>query len=217
MTTTETLIAWHGNPELKDATIAEMRGHREAERLLQNHGYWKGGKGCAVGCLTKTEGGEHRKYEDLFGVPEHLAHLEDVVFEGLPKDDALAWPERFLASIPVGADLSMVWPRFALWMLADESSPMWRASREDDRVAAAVDGVADLYREWVDVGVRPETDRWDAAARAAWDAAASARASARAAARAAARVCAWRTVADKLIELLESAPLPQPTPGRGSR
>jgi len=37
------------------------------------------------------------------GIPPMLARLEDAICENLPRDDAMAWPERFLAAARPGA------------------------------------------------------------------------------------------------------------------
>ena len=104
------LIAWHNDPKLKRDTLAKMRAHRDADELVQNYGYWEDGKGCAVGCLVESD--KHADYEPLFGIPEALAHLEDMIFEGLSVEDAQTWPERFLNAIEPGADLSFVGWKF---------------------------------------------------------------------------------------------------------
>src|SRR5437868_1595752 len=105
---TEPMLAYHNEPQLKDCLIRTMRQHRELDRLIQRT-YWSDGKGCAVGCLLKDPDGAHIRYEAEFGIPVQLAHLEDGLFEALPQEDAVLWPERFLAAIPVGADLSLIW------------------------------------------------------------------------------------------------------------
>jgi len=229
---TNTMRAYHNDPALKARLLAEMAGHREADRLVQGvyfeqtNGDWKG---CAVGCLLQDPDGGHARYETEFGLPRVLAHLEDGIFEALPKDEAQSWPERFLAAIPVGADLSLVWPRFAVWLLADLEHGVRQFA--DARGQGAINGVVEVYRQTI-AGNTP-TGAAEAAARAAEAAAeATARAAARAAeaaARAAeaaawatARAAAWaagaaarvaagpaearRLQADKLIALLERAP-----------
>lgn len=39
--------AYHSEPALKEATLAQMRAHREADQLVQGR-YWDEEKGCAV-------------------------------------------------------------------------------------------------------------------------------------------------------------------------
>ena len=169
------LRAYHGEPALRGSVLAEMAGHRRADRLVQGYGYWEDGKGCAVGCLIKS--GNHEEYEERFGIPEALAHLEDKIFERLPRDDARLWPERFLGAIKPGADLSKVRWRFLAWLLTDETV---NPGISDDLVKDAVRAVADLCVRTA-LGEMPSDDEW-----------------------AAARSAAWKRMADKLIELLEA-------------
>ncbi len=114
--------AYHNDPALKIHCLELMADHRSADRLVQSHGYWGDGRGCAVGCLLHSLGGspsDHLDYERLVGVPEILAVLEDSIFESLPVEDAQEWPERFLDAIPVGADLSRVSWQFLDWVLGE--------------------------------------------------------------------------------------------------
>lgn len=159
-----------------------MRAHREADRLIKGFG-WKEGKGCAVGCTLEAY--DHSRYPTELGIPTKIAHLEDEIFEGLPKDKAMAWPERFLSTIKPGADLSLVWPRFAIWLLADPKDGVIRFA--DEKGKKAIAQVVDLHRQLV-AGKKPSNAARSAARDAAWAA-------------------AYRRQADKLIELLEQAPV----------
>ena len=109
------MLAYHNKPELKQSVLAEMAMHRKADRLIQGYGYWENDKGCAVGCLIKS--GNHAEYETKFGIPEMLAGLEDIIFEGLPEKESKEWPERFLKAIHTGSDLSRVGYQFMYWNL----------------------------------------------------------------------------------------------------
>src|SRR5689334_5016631 len=91
--------AYHGEQSVKDKYIGRIREHRKAEQLVQGFGYWcrvsEGEmRGCAVGCTVHS--GNHAAYETELGIPRVIAQLEDGIFEGLPKAEAQAWPERFL-------------------------------------------------------------------------------------------------------------------------
>ena len=101
---------------MKETYLNRVRAHRAADQIVKGQ-YWEGGKGCAVGCTI--HGSEHSRYEDELGVPRILARLEDIIFERLPNAVAMEWPARFLEASPVGAELSMVSPRFAVWLLGD--------------------------------------------------------------------------------------------------
>jgi hypothetical protein len=214
--------AFLGKPDVKEFYIARVRAHREADQLI--HGiYWEHGKGCAVGCTVHS--GDHSAYERGLGIPRLLARLEDGIFEALPNGDASLWPERFLSAIEVGADLSMVWPRFAVWMLAD---PTWgvlqfarsaRSKKAIQDVAAAYRSVAEGHSEAPDWrALRAAAADYAAAAAYAADYAAAYAAAyaadyaadyaaAYAADYAAAARDKWRVAqAGQLLELLAAAP-----------
>ncbi len=184
------MLAYHDKPELKNSVLAEMAGHREADRLVKGR-YWEEGKGCAVGCLIKS--GDHIEYESRFGIPKELAQLEDQIFEGLTNGKSQEWPERFLGAINPGADLSKVWNNFAVWLLIDPEVGVIRYADERGRVA--IKRVADLHKR-ASKGVKVRQSSWDAAGDAAWDAAGAAAGAAAGdaawdAARAAAGAAAW--------------------------
>lgn len=209
--------AFHGDQAVKDKYLERIRQHRAADEIIQGTG-WDGRKGCAVGCTFERY--DHNRGPIEIGVPAELMHLEDAIFEGLPVELAKDWPEQFLASIPVGADLSMVWPRLSLWILSDPANGVLRFA--NNTVRPAIEEVTSLYREWCETGVKPDLDRFDKAR------AGAARGAARAAARGAARGAAgeagwaareaarearearedsyWLALRDEMLTLLASAP-----------
>lgn len=158
---------------IKTKYLERLRTHRELDHLTQGVGWENNGetRGCAVGCTLEAY--DHARYPIELGIPEDLARLQDAIFEGLPRADALAWPEQFLGTIREGADLSLVWPRFALWLLAAADSPM-RAGASHEFVRDAVAGVAALYRQWVATGTRPTASEAESAAESAEERAAGA-------------------------------------------
>ena len=224
-----TMLAFHNDRAIKAKYLKRVRAHAKADRLIQGTG-WENGRGCAIGCTLEVY--DHARYPIELGIPVELARLEDVIFERLAKKDAMAWPAAVLKSIPVGADLSLVWPRFALWML--RGLPAKSLQRPD--VKSAVDGVTALYERWI-AGAKPSVEEWHkarsaaaayaayaayaasaayAAAYAAYAAAyaayadadaAAPDAAAYAAADAAARRSFWRSAADQLLALLKAAPV----------
>jgi hypothetical protein len=155
------LIAFHGSQDIKDKYIVRVRSHRAADELVQGTG-WENGKGCAVGCTLESY--EHDRYPIELGIPLHLAYLEDRLFELQTPEDAQRWPERFLSAIRPGADLSKVWSQWAVWMLVDPDHGVIRHAKTD-ATRAAIDRVAQLWR---DGGT---ADEFRAARRAAADAA----------------------------------------------
>ncbi len=210
MTTTATkpLISYHGKPAIKRKYLARVRAHRKADDFLQGQGSYDG-KGCAVACTMHKY--DHALYETEIGVPIELARLEDSIFEGLSKADCKAWPVRFIAAIPVGKDLSLVWPKFAVWLLIDETDGVLQFAKGYDDCESAIKRVADLYQQKIDgqdVTRAADSAAYSAAASAADSAAdsAAARAAYRAAARAAdsAREKFWIRCANKLESLLKN-------------
>src|SRR5690606_24821808 len=125
--------------------------------------YWRNGNGCALGCSWQKATAEGCHAMALrHGIPVELSALEDAIFEGIATgggDEHTHWPGQFVTAIREGSDLSMVWPRFALWLLSDEDSPMYEAA-QGERVKGAVAGVADLYRRWVESGTKPPMEEW---------------------------------------------------------
>lgn len=110
-TSTPKLLAYHGDPAIKERYLARVRAHRAADDIIRGtygsaNGSASGWRGCAVGCTIHGE--DHAAYELELGIPEALAHLEDTLFERMPEERAPDWPLEFLESIPVGADLSLV-------------------------------------------------------------------------------------------------------------
>jgi hypothetical protein len=152
------LIAYHNDPAEKVAILAQLAAHRAADELVKGI-YWQDGKGCAVGCTI--HGNDHSEYERRWNIAKILARLEDRIFEGLPNGIAKEWPERFMGAIAPGADLTMVWPRFAHWMMTEEVPPRTKNKRSLASLAA----VGALYREWID-GAKPAARRWDSERRA---------------------------------------------------
>lgn len=212
------MLAYHGDAVLKDKLVAKIFAHRQADEIAQGAYVKKNGRTtyCAVGCLLEDPEGGHRRYESEFGIPAQLAHLEDSIFEALPEEAAKLWPERFMGAIPVGADLSKVWPNLAVWLMVDEKWGLVNTTEAEDvkavceRIAdaytriAAGDAISDLEAEEITNAARAAWAAWDAwATNAAW-AARAARA-----ARDAwdARAAFVEASADKLVELLAEAPI----------
>jgi hypothetical protein len=222
----KTMVAFHGDPAIKERYLSRVRGHREADEIVQWYGYWHGGRGCAIGCTLHSD--DHAAYETELGIPRAIAQLEDGIFEGLEVGLARQWPERFLAAITPGADLSRVLPQFFVWLLVDPTDGVLRFAKTD-KARAAIQAVANLYGrkltgevissdEWrkaaweveAPAAAAPAAAAWAAwaEAAAAWEVEAPAAAAAWAAAEAVepvSRELASAKQADKLVGLLEAA------------
>lgn len=217
------MLAYHNDPKIKSKYLHRVRAHRKADEIVQSYGYWKNGRGCAVGCTI--HGDTHKSYETELGIPEELAFLEDHFFENMKSAEAKEWPARFLKSIRPGANLSRVYDFWSAWNLEDpkdgvitlvsdkfpdiqriirETAQDCRDGRrvhEDKRAEAAEAARAARAAEAAGAA-------WAArAARAAWAAEAARAAGAAEAAWAAeaAGAAYYDRASNKLIELLEAA------------
>ena len=111
------MLSYHSDPALKARYLARVEGHADADEIIKGR-YWEAGKGCAVGCTI--HGDSHLDFEHELGIPQVLAWLEDVIFEGLPNRLAKTWPERFLSSIAPGKELSGISWQLLLWLLTED-------------------------------------------------------------------------------------------------
>src|ERR1700729_287428 len=110
------MLSYHSDPAVKSRYLARVEGHAAADEIIKGR-YWEAGKGCAVGCTV--HGNSHDDFERELGIPQVLAWLEDVIFEGLPNRLAKSWPERFLSAIEPGSDLSRVAWQLLHWLLTE--------------------------------------------------------------------------------------------------
>ena len=216
----ERMISFHGKQEIKDFYLNRVHQHVVNDELI--HGvYWEDGKGCGIGCTVHS--GSHAAYEKELGIPRILARLEDGIFESLSNGRSKLWPEQFLSAIEVGQDLSLVWPRFAVWLLTDKWHGVLQYAKTQ-KSKIAIQNVADAYKSIVE-GQKKEIDWYklrsaDAAAAYAAAYADAAAAYAAAYAAAAADAAAYAAAADarfskrqehreaqanKLLELLRAA------------
>jgi hypothetical protein len=227
------LIAFHNDSAIKDRYLLRVKAHQAADEIVQSYGYWKNGRGCAVGCTLHSD--EHAAYETELGIPRIIAYLQDRIFEGLEVNEARKFPAEFLEAIRPGADLSNVWYNFAHWLLIDPADGVIKYAVKDSE-RDAIKGVAALFErslrqqevaqsEWQKAKNAADAAAYDAAAyaadaaaayaadaaayaayAAAYDAAAyAADAAAYAAARGAARQQYFLKMKVKLIELLKVA------------
>ena len=201
---------------LKKHYLGRVRAHQKADQIVQSYGYWRNGRGCAVGCTLHS--GRHSQYPIEMGIPEELAYLEDHFFERLPVADAKKWPALFLSSIKTGADLSRVYDLWSAWNLIDPVDGVITQVRDAYPAVQRFvreTGEACLAGERINAARAAEAAEAAGAAGAAMAAeAAWAARAARAAEAAEAAEAAWaawaayyKRASDKLIELLKAAPM----------
>ena len=91
--------------------LQQVIQHRKADEIVKGK-YWENGKGCCIGCIAETDEKPHKVAAKMLGIPLELAYLADDIFEMLPNGDAKLFPEKFVKSISVGADFSLVGFKF---------------------------------------------------------------------------------------------------------
>jgi hypothetical protein len=141
------LRAFHNDAKIKEKYLSRVRAHKAADEIIHGtYGEQVGMtyKGCAVGCTIHS--GTHAAYEAELGIPQILARLEDGIFEGLNSPRDKEWPEQFLESVPVGVDLSNIWPQFAIWILIDEQWGVLQFAKKD-KTKESIKAVAKFYQE----------------------------------------------------------------------
>jgi hypothetical protein len=151
--------AFHGDKKIKDKYLARVLAHAKADEIIKGK-YWENGKGCAVGCTI--HGNDHGAYERELGIQRVIARLEDGIFEGLPNERAMKFPQEFLEAVPVGADLSMVFYRFMHWLLIDPEDGVIRLAKMD-RTKESIQKTAALFDRRIK-GEEISDKDWDAAA-----------------------------------------------------
>lgn len=219
------MLAYHNDPAIKQKFVDRVTAHRKADQVVQGIG-WDGEthSGCCIGCMFDKY--NHSLAPTEIGYPEPLARLADAIHEGLPKSVCLpddkrqpAWIERFTEAAKPGADLSLVWPRFAVWILTDEQHGVRRFTKGFSDCEAAIDRVGALWQRVIAgaavESLKADFSAADAAADAAYaaadaadaaDAAYTAYTAADAADAAyAAKLKFWIASADKLESLIKAA------------
>ena len=149
-----------GNKQKEDI-LKQLQEHYDADEIIKGQ-YWENGKGCAEGCTIHSC--DHQMYETQLGIHATLAHLEDVIFEGLPNKLAKNWPIDFVSSINVGADLSLVFAKLYVRIATDQEHGFHKYTNDK-----RVHHVADLYQRMID-GNTVSSKKWDDAGDAARDA-----------------------------------------------
>ena len=179
----ETLTAFHGLKSLKIEIADCIEAHRQADEIVKGK-TGQGGKGCAVWCAFDKY--DHKAYETKLGIPEWLALLEDHLFEGMPNEQAMTWPGRFIDAIPVGAkNWGDLYHDFMYYLMVDPLHGVIKNAGTEYGVKEAVERVAQLH-----AAREKNSEKWDQARSAAESAAMSARSAARSA-ESAAESAAW--------------------------
>jgi hypothetical protein len=182
-------VAFHNDKNIKNKYYNRVLAHQKADEIIQGIG-WENGRGCAVGCTLESY--DHKQYEVELGIPEWLARLEDILFEGMIKKDALVWPAKFLKAINVGADLNKIKTSFIIFILKENLKTLdsLKFDKKFDKVIKAIDLTKAATKQMIKAQNSRDLEKISEAERAAESAAESAWSVAESAARSAAR-SAW--------------------------
>jgi hypothetical protein len=135
-------VAFHGDPARKAFYLERLRSHVSKDEVVQGVAEWNGREGGVIGCTVHSN--DRSRYEADLGIPTEIASLEEIIFQQLPEEEARRFSLDFLQAVPVGADLSFVWPAIARWLLIDPQRGIIRFA-ETPETRAAILLVADLY------------------------------------------------------------------------
>jgi len=114
------MLAYHNNPKLKQDILEQL--YTPDYKILMED------------------------YETRFGIPEVLVYLQHAIFEELPTKVAIDWSIRFMAAIPVGADLSDIWREFAIWLLIDPVDGVIQYTTPGTDAHEVIMKIANLYQ-----------------------------------------------------------------------
>ena len=175
----KSLIAYHGDSDLKAALLREVARHRESDMLVKGT-YGDNNevefRACAVGCsihsLAKIQKrtldtSDHSVLAYELAVPVQLFHIQDAFFEALPEELSQTWPERFLDAIQPGSDTSMVIPQFFYWILADPEAGVVNCCEGYERQRNAILKMSELFKRLIDMVPVSDAEWNEASAEAA--------------------------------------------------
>lgn len=156
------MIAFHGDVSIKASLHTELRaGRARGEFVSRGRGgirsHLLSPDPVIAGLVQERREQTYGLYQDRLGIPAVLAAVYELLYEWLPRDANEDWPIQFAEAIPVGADLSLVWPRLAIWLLTDAAQGLARHAA--DGVRETISRVASLYQLTID-GARPPDRLW---------------------------------------------------------
>lgn len=171
----------------KTEFVREMKWHYDQDRFIKGtyeEYFGKDGqfKGCAVGCgvnsINKLKGLEieHDNHEALakqLDIPLWLAYLQDVLFEGLPKELSDKFPLQFAKAINKGANLETIKIPILIYVLEGNIETL-NGIREQTDIVKQSSAVNRQMIEALKSGNKEQIQAAKAAAksaRAAWSAA----------------------------------------------
>ena len=97
--------------------------------------------------------------EEQFGFPVQVLCCVDVLCMNLEIHDKQVFLIRFLNAVPIGADLNLVWPQLALWMLQNKLYGLIHKKGLDvDQYT--LEKLYSMYHDWVSHGYIAPKSEW---------------------------------------------------------
>jgi hypothetical protein len=166
------MLAFHDCEVPRDQLMAFLEEHRGSDRIVGTGGSEGEGYGISHAVRyfrpSEDETNRYALYEALFGIPEPLARIEELIFTRLPPERAIDWPLLFVLSIQRGADLSSVTPSFLYRLVARRRESLVDLPFTDafrSRVGATMHPALALLADWRDSDHLDADARWREAAR----------------------------------------------------
>lgn len=196
------MLSYHNDQAVKEKYVARFAKHREMDQVIQGTGF-DNDRGCFVGCTLDAY--NHSRFPIELGWPEWLARLADVIFEGLPKEEAAQFGTDLLDSVPIGINLEPM--RHHLAMRRIDRLIMLRRgnlNKHGDAINFVINGsitALEVVRRYHEAEIGGNQCDWSAesARSAAWSVADSADS-----ADSAAWSAAYKTERDDLLDILRS-------------
>ena len=109
------LGAFHNDPELKFKYLDRLYQQRAAPEDVRFF-ISRESLGNPAFRIVYSHNSGH--FERVLGIPQVIARLSDGICNQLSPGSAAVFPDNMLRAIRVGADLRLVWPELAIWLLA---------------------------------------------------------------------------------------------------
>jgi hypothetical protein len=101
--------------------------------------------------------GRFWSYATELGIPLVLFTLAAIFNKQTSIPPAAMYLRRFISAIPVGADLSLVWPQFVIWLLTDPIGGMLKYATNESEGLALI-SASDFYLKYYQALAEGETN-----------------------------------------------------------
>ena len=104
--------AFNNEQQLKNELLLNLKQHQELDDFVR--GKWLTTdknhlgefKGCFYGCTMQTSKNPIEKFSEKYNIDLWYCYLTEKIFEGLPEQEASAFPYQSIEKIPLGFDFN---------------------------------------------------------------------------------------------------------------